>query len=344
MRRIPTADSVARCLALAALLAFGAWGEVHGQGTSLPSASVVAETSDEGALFLLLPNGAQGVGVGRAMTSLASSESAFWNPAGLVDLDGSRIVLTRGEHLAGDATGVSAVLVGEGSHALGFSYQLLDGGTQADTDQDGNVLGSITIRNHQALLSAAAGIGTRLRVGANAKIVRFRITCRGVCSEGTPNVTATGYALDLGVQGRPLRDHPLRLGFMLAHLGPDFRDRDADQADPLPARVRAGASYDVLHGFVEEDLQVNVVVEVEDRLRNPGNASVYFGGEFIAGAVDRVFVRGGYILGDRSEMDGAALGFGVRYDRFEFGFARSLARSGPTSDDEPVHLTLGLVL
>lgn len=304
-----------------------------------------SQPSEEGAPFLLLPNGAQGVGLGRAMTALASSESAFWNPAGLAALDGSRLILTRGEHLAGDAIGFSAVWAREDAGAMGASYQLLDAGTQDRTDRDGNVLGSITIRNHQALISGAASIGNRLRVGGSAKVVQSRATCRGRdCGEVEAGVTATAYAADLGLQVRPLRDRPLDVGFMLAHLGPSFRVRNAEQADPLPARIRAGASYDVLDGLLDEDLVMNLVVEVEDRLRDPGNPTAYFGGEFIAGAADQVFIRGGYVLGDRTQTDGAALGFGVRYERFEFGLARSLARGGPTEGDEPIHLTLGLIL
>ena len=40
-------------------------------------------SSGEGALFLLLPVGAQAVSLGRAMTAVEGSEGAFWNPAGL---------------------------------------------------------------------------------------------------------------------------------------------------------------------------------------------------------------------------------------------------------------------
>lgn len=301
-----------------------------------------ARTSDEGALFLLLPIGAQGVGLGRAMTALSSSESAFWNPAGLADLESSRLLVTHGEHVAGDATGISVILAGQEPGALGVSYQLLDVGTQDITDDDQNVLGTITIRSHQALLSGAIPLGTRIRVGANVKALQSRVSCRGQCSD--PEVSATTYAADVGVQARPLVGRPLRVGVMLAHLGPRFQVENAEQADPLPARVRLGAAYDVLEGLVEDDMVMNVVIELEDRLRNPGNVSIFFGGEFVAGIQDQVFVRGGYIVGNRNQTDGAAVGFGVRYERFEFGIARSLARGGPVSGDEPVHVTLGVAL
>lgn len=302
-----------------------------------------ASSAEEGALFLLLPSGAQGVALGRAMTAISSSESAFWNPAGLANLQESRLLLFRGEHLAGEATGFSAILSGDRRGALGISYQLLDVGTQDLTDPDRNVVGSISVRSHQALLSGGIKVGGRSRVGANVKSIQYRVSCRGQCPDGT--VSATSYAVDLGVQSQPFRSIPLELGLMVAHLGGDFQVAQSEQADPLPARIRLGAAYDVLDAFVEENLSMRVLTEVEDRLWDPGTISLFLGTEFLAsaGAVDEVSVRGGYVFGNRNQTDGAGVGFGARYERFEFGIARSLARGGPTSGNEPVHFTLGFL-
>ncbi len=314
-----------------------------GFGAEVPATTTTAEQgSEEGALFLLLPNGAQGVALGRAMTALSSSESAFWNPAGLANLDGHRLLLMRGEHVAGEALGFSGIYVRSGRGAAGLSYQLLDAGTQELTDGQGQTLGSITVRSHQALVSGAARLGTRVRLGANLKTLQFRVTCRGPCLDG--NVSASTYAVDLGAQLRPLGDHPLSVGIMLAHLGPDFQVDDADQADPLPSRIRLGAAYEILDRFVEEDIGLHLIAEVEDRIRDPGSLSLLVGAQFLAGSTDQVFVRGGYIFGERNQTDGAGVGFGVRYERFEFGIARSLARGGPSSGNERVHVTLGLAL
>ena len=82
--------------------------------------------------------------------------------------------------------------------------------------------------------------------------------------------------------------------------------------------------------------------EIEDRLRDPGTRSIHIAGELTTGTEDQVFIRGGAIFANRNQTDGAALGFGLRYERFEFGIARSLARGGPALQQEPVHLTLGV--
>ncbi|MFW5905135.1 MAG: hypothetical protein ACOCUZ_02855, partial [bacterium] len=94
----------------------------------------------------------------------------------------------------------------------------------------------------------------------------------------------------------------------------------------------------------DEELVLDLILEVEDRMRGPGNTSVFFGGQFVAGTGDQIFLRGGYVVGNRNQTDGAAVGFGVRYERFEFGIARSLARGGPSSEEGPVHVSLGVVL
>ncbi len=49
-------------------------------------------SSTEGALTLLLPIGARGIGMGRAVTASSGPESVFWNPAGLARLEQGRFL------------------------------------------------------------------------------------------------------------------------------------------------------------------------------------------------------------------------------------------------------------
>ena len=300
--------------------------------------------ADEGALFLLLPVGAQGVALGRAMTAVSSSEAVFWNPAGLAEAEERRVLLHRGDHVVGDGTSFSVLLSRPGVGILGVSYQLFDVGSQDLTDGMGNVLGSLSIRNHQALLSAAARIGTRIAGGMNVKHIRFEVACRGQCPEG--RVTGSSYAVDLGVQSQPLNRIPLRLGAMVAHLGPRFQVDNSEQADPLPARARVAAALEVFSRTIEEErLALTAMVEVEDRLRDPGNPAFLLGAELSAGNTDRIVARGGYIFtgSDQADhMEAAALGLGVRFDRLELDIARSLARRGLASQQEPIHFTVGV--
>ncbi|MDH3424359.1 MAG: hypothetical protein OEN00_15305, partial [Gemmatimonadota bacterium] len=252
-------------------------------------------SAGEGALFLLLPVGAQAVSLGRAMTTVAGPESAFWNPAGLDGVTRSRFVLFRGDQVAGTATALSVLLAGEGTGTLGASYLLLDAGEFDSTDEFGNITGQITVRNHLGVVSGAATLVPGLSVGVSFKMIQFRLSCRGDCQDA--GTTATTYAFDIGAQANPLAR--LRVGAMVAHVGPKLQVLNVEQADPLPMRFRVAASYDVIDLLTErEDFGGWVAVEVQDRLRDPGRPSLYMGTEFTAGAIDALSLRAGYVFAD----------------------------------------------
>jgi len=331
---------------LTALVAAAAVAPLRAQTSSVGS-------SGEGALFLLLPVGAQAVSLGRAMTTVTGSEGAFWNPAGLAPIERSTIVVFRGEQVAGTSTALSALFTGPGKGTLGASYLLLDVGDQDLTDGAGNVLGTVSVRNHLGVVSAAARLDEGFSLGTSFKVVQFRLSCRGsACPDrGT---TATTYAFDAGFQAVPF-EHA-RVAAMIAHVGPRLQVRNAEQADPLPARLRVAASYDVVHLFTaRDDLRGWLAVEVQDRLRNLGVPSLYLGTELSAGSSDdaalALSIRAGYVLQDlRNRVqgsdpeDGARVGLGLRYDRIGLSIAKSLAVSTLTGETEPVHVTLSIGL
>jgi hypothetical protein len=306
-------------------------------------------SSGEAALFLLLPVGAQAVSLGRAMTSVEGTEGAFWNPAGLAGLDRSTFVVFRGDQVAGTATAASGLFTRPGIGTAGASYLLLDVGDQDLTDASGNVLGTVSVRNHLGIVSGAARLAARLSIGVSFKVVQFRLSCRG-SSCPDRGTTATTYAFDAGVQGSPLDG--LNLGAMVAHVGPNLQVRNAEQADPLPARVRFAASYDVVPLFTErDDLRGWFGIEVQDRLRDIGVPALYLGTEFTAGSTDALSLRAGYVLSDLLDRiegsdpeDGARVGLGIQYDRIGMSIAKSLAVSTLTGETEPVHVTLSIGL
>jgi hypothetical protein len=273
------------------------------------------------------------------MTSVRGSTSPFWNPSGVVGLPETRVSIVRGEHIAGTLTGASLLIRRDSELILGISYALLDSGDQDLTDDQGTVLGTISLRGHQGLFTAGVPLGSRVRAGANFRWIQFRQTCRGQCPDA--GVIATAYAADVGTQFEPFRDRPLTVGVMVAHLGTPMRVRGSDQSNPLPARMRVGAAYLLSWEVAEEQVRLRLLTEIEDRLRDPGDPSVYLATEIEAGSEDRVYLRAGYIFGNRSQIDGAGIGIGFRYERFEFDLARSLARGGPAIEGEPVHITLG---
>jgi len=300
--------------------------------------------SDEGALFLLLPVGAQGVSTGRTMTSVPSPESAFWNPAGLGGLEESRLMVFRGDQVAGQSTALSGIWTYQPIGVFGLSWQLLDGGSIDLTDDQGTVVGEINLRSHLGIASFGTRLLPWLQAGVNLKLIRENFDCRasGSVCEGL-GTSSTGWALDAGLQIPQVGRLPIRLGAMVAHVGPDFQVENASQSDPLPSRLRLSAGYDALSSLELPDLHLWFTVEVEDRLEELGeNRSIYFGTEFEAGRGDQIFVRAGYVDGEVSQADGFAVGVGLRYERFDLALGKNLAGS-ITGESEPVHVSFGVV-
>lgn len=296
--------------------------------------------ASEGALFLLLPIGAEGVGMARAMTALSGPESVWWNPAGIVDVERNSFLLFRSEDLSGEGTAASFLLQQEGLGSAAVSYLLFDLGDVELRDEQGNFLGTVSFRNHLGILSAGTGLPGGLDVGVNLKLIQSRVACRGQCTDA--GVTATTYAVDLGAQWKVM-EHLLLAG-TVAHLGPDLQVFNEEQADPLPARLRVAAAYEVLHHWVERPgLSARVVLEVEDRLRNPGNPAQYLGTEIEAGVDPSLSLRAGYAFGSELAVDGAGVGVGLRYESFDLGISKSLTSTTLSGETEPVQITFGFV-
>jgi hypothetical protein len=300
-----------------------------------------ASSAPEGALFLLLPVGGEGISLGRAMTAVTSAESAFWNPAGLAGLDQSELLIMRGDPLAGVSTALSWAIARQPLGVVALSYHLLDGGEQNLVDAQQNVRGTISIRSHVGIVSAATGLADWLDVGWNMKVVRFDLDCRGQCDDA--GVQSSGWAGDVGFQAQPLANVPLRLGAMIAHFGPRFQVVNAAQADPLPTRIRLSAAYEVLEHFgPPADVALWIRVEVEDRWRRPGKSpSFYVGTELVAGSTEAIFLRASWAREEIKQADETAFGIGLQYERFELALARTFT-SSILEGSEPVYVSFGI--
>jgi hypothetical protein len=130
---------------------------------------------------------------------------------------------------------------------------------------------------------------------------------------------------------------------MVAHLGPSLQVRNAEQADPLPGRVRVAAAYDLVAALTQrDDLQGWLAFEVEDRLSSLGYTSFYLGTELAAGRTDLLSLRAGHAWSQVAQEDGTRVGLGIRYRRFDLAIAKSLAVSTITGETEPVHVTFSI--
>jgi len=342
-----------RWLPLAAILVLISFpARAHGQGGgkgnppgSLPAYAAgifsAEPSSTEAGLPLILPMGARAIAMGRAVTASRGNESAFWNPAGLARIEETRFIVLRGDHLAGEATAFSLILARQPLGTLTFSYQLLDVGDQAFVDRDGNVLGTVSWRDHLGIASFATQILPWLDTGLNFKVYQTRLSCRGQCDGA--GVTGTTYLLDAGLLASPIPESPLRLGLLVAHLGPDLQFINVEQADPMPTRLRAAASYEFLHHFLaREDMEIWATAELEDRAKDLGSPVLYLGAEFSAGLEDQIFLRAGYGQVQTGQPAGMAVGLGLKYQQFEVGIGKSLSGGSLIGESDPAHITFGV--
>ena len=135
-------------LALTALLTSGALAQ--------------AASGSEGALFLLLPTGAQAVGMGQAMVAAKpGSEGIWWNPASIAGGDKRELAIHHSTTVAGvgDALTFVSPIRSYGTGAI--SVNILSLGEQEITDETGQQVGHIIPRDVVFAASYAAALTKR---------------------------------------------------------------------------------------------------------------------------------------------------------------------------------------
>src|ERR1700682_4755163 len=111
--------------------------------TALLAGGARAQTvsGSEGALFLLLPTGAQAVGMGQAMVAgKPGSEGIWWNPASIAGEDKRELAIHHSQTVAGvgDALTFLTPLRSHGTGAI--SVNILNIGEQQVTEVFGTVI------------------------------------------------------------------------------------------------------------------------------------------------------------------------------------------------------------
>ncbi|HEX6939634.1 MAG TPA: PorV/PorQ family protein [Longimicrobiales bacterium] len=293
--------------------------------------------ASECCLVLLLPVGARSIALGRALTAIASPDAAFANPAGLAGVEGGHLMVHHTD-VAAQGNAFSLLFDPGGLGTIGLSYELVDFGEIEHTDDRGQTVGVITLRHHVLLTSFATQLAGWLDAGMSYKFYQFRIGCRGTC--GGEEVTATTHAVDLGVRVHPVRLPAFHFGAAVTNVGFPLQVINAQQADPLPVRVRVGAAYELLHHLREQEgVELWWAVDVVDEWREPGAPQLSTGVELSLG--EAIFLRSGYVPGEGIGT-GAAIGIGIDYDRFTVSVARSFASSPLEAVEEPMQFSFGL--
>src|SRR5881275_568140 len=84
---------------------------IAGAAIAITAAGAQTPTGSEGSLFLLLPTGAQAVGMGQAMVAIKpGSEGIWWNPASIADQTQKELAIHHSKTIAGVGDALSFVL------------------------------------------------------------------------------------------------------------------------------------------------------------------------------------------------------------------------------------------
>ena len=310
---------------------------IAGAAIAITAAGAQTPTGSEGSLFLLLPTGAQAVGMGQAMVAIKpGSEGIWWNPASIGDQTQKELAIHHSKTIAGVGDALTFVLPSSfGTTA--FSINILNIGEQQVTDDFGNVVGEIFPRDVVFAGTYALSLGKRLTTGVNYKLIQLRVDCAGECTSVGPEVESSR-AVDLGAQYQTAVGAPLTFGLAVRNLGGKLNSRETNQRDPLPTQVEAGAAYRLK--FID-----HYVKDTELRIASSYLNSRAFGGKSVRLGTDvmyqgKVHLRAGYVGHDRRGDASASLGFGLQSGAFVFDIARTFGGLPADNGQTPVYVSL----
>lgn len=309
----------------------------------------VARKGTTGADQLLIPVGARGIATGGAfVSSLSGLESIYYNPAGLDRSGGAEAMFSYMNYVADinvSYFGASTSLGDFGSIALTFKT-LEFGDIPVTTSEFPDGTGRTYSPSFITFgVTYSKVLTDRISIGTNFKLL----------NESIENTTATGLAVDVGVQykfnqqisiGAALKN----IGPNMTYSGPELQQRtgipSTDPGSPngtfeivaeefqIPSYFELSASYN--YAFNEQNnLMLGSTFTANNSLEDKFN----FGLEY--GFMDIFFLRGGYNLSVGSELEnsiyGITAGAGVNYKigdeiGVSFDYAYRDVKDFPTSN------------
>lgn len=290
-----------------------------------------------GALFLAEPLGARGVARGQAVSadSALGTEALWWNPAAFARLPKREVALDHASTLVANSDMLVLAVPSRVLGTLAAGVLLVNYGDQPNTDNAGNIVGTITNRSYVAAVSYASPIGKSVALGLTYKFVMSRFTCDGCVPAQV--LSGTSSAIDLGAQVVLPVTVPIRLGATLRNVGPKFQLKDKDQEDPLPRIAQIGASSRIpIAALAETNASLDVTADVQF-------ADVYGGSAQALSATlgyrDQYFLTGGY-RHDGIGLGGFAAGLSLQRGNFFFDIAQRFDNATLDSDQAPLYVGL----
>ncbi|HUQ18140.1 MAG TPA: PorV/PorQ family protein [Gemmatimonadaceae bacterium] len=296
-----------------------------------------AQSSSDGALFLLLPVGARAVGMGQAMVAeRPGSEAVWWNPSGIASQQKTEIAIHHSQTIAATGDALTLLYPTKGFGALALSLNVLNFGDQQITDPGGIPVGVVLPRNILLAATYGAVLAKRFNAGVTYKRLQYRVDCSGQCTS-VSIFTATSSAMDFGIQYDVPTESPLTLGAAVRNIGTRLQVNDREQADALPTRIEVGAEYKL--PFISQlvaDTEVRLAADViADRYID--HPAARFGADVTY--EKNIHLRGGYVANDANGAR-TALGFGIGTGHLIFDIARTFGGLSADAGQTPTYLSL----
>lgn len=323
-------------LALAALCALApapSAAQDSSSGTTLRTESSTRET----ARFLLTPIGARTVGLAGAVTaSRGDVEGVLWNPASAAGVERATAYILAANDF-GTASQVLGFLGRWGALRAGLTYYHFGMGSIDARDEANQDLGTISLDDDALILTGGYSLSAAVDLGVNYKLVRLSSACSGGCEQYDGK--SLGHAFDLGVVADITGARGLTIGAVLRNLGPGIKFAGGATRDPMPSRLRVGASFDAIHAFLPEEQRFSVVLQadVQQTVTEFDDLEGYVGAEASLRGI--LYLRGGYAWTSAGRQ-GPALGIGLRYDRFRVDLGRAFNDFSGFDSDSPFQLSL----
>jgi hypothetical protein len=292
----------------------------------LPAQNFVSNVSKRGttaAPFLSIAQGARALGMGTAFVAVSDDQSAmYWNPAGIADLSGARVVFDYTQWIAGikyNYVGATINLGDLGAVGLNLTSSSIPEMRVTTVDKPDGTGEMFGVSDAAVGVTYAIKLTDKFSIGFNPKFIYQRIW----------KMSASAIAIDLGVKYVTPFDG-IVLGMSISNFGskmrlqgnntlvlydPDIFTTGNNQHIPadartdewtLPLNFKVGIAYTVFN------TEGNTLLVAMDASHPSDNfESIDLGGEY--GFNDFVFLRGGYkslFLADAEER--FTLGFGIK--------------------------------
>lgn len=296
-------------------------------------------------LELVLPVGARMVALGQANVARAGIDAVFVNPAALVDIEKTSLIINHssvGDLESGTRNTRNAFSLVMRAHrpgTFGLTYQSIEYAPDISTDLAGNEIGQNSRFISIVILSFASQLPRGWAIGASYHMFNLGSTCVGICQVFFDDRTT--HMADAGLRYAPPWMRNLVLGTSIVHFGQRQRVRNAPEIDVPPARIRAGAAYNVARYFTKDSTTTAWLhVDVVTRRERGAAAGINIGAE--VGFDNIIFVRAGHASqADQTSLGGTAVGMGIKYQRFDINLAKSISTSQLFPSD-PFYVSFGI--